>query len=74
MNKIPVSFKLNGNQYTGTLDEVYGAGGTTWHLMVNGYYCGRLRKSGEAWYFDENKFGGGQLLDYFIEVVMAWYG
>lgn len=74
MVKIPVSFTLNDTQYTGTLDEVAGAGGNVWHLMVNGYYCGRLRKTADAWYFDENKFGGGELVDYFAQVVVAWYG
>jgi hypothetical protein len=74
MVKIPVTFILKGAHYTGALDDVAGAGGNVWHLMVNNFYCGRLRRAEDAWYFDENKFGGGELVDYFAQVVVAWYG
>jgi hypothetical protein len=38
MNKIPVTIAYEGKEYTGTLDEVAGAGASTWHLMIENYY------------------------------------
>jgi hypothetical protein len=73
MNKIPVAFKLGGKEYSGTLDEVAGAGADVWHLMVDSYYWGRLRKAGEVWYFDESKPAVSHLVDHFAAVVIAWY-
>jgi hypothetical protein len=71
MNCIPVCFIYNDKIYKGTLDEVHGAGSNVFHLMVGGYYCGRLRWSEflKGWAFDENKFGAGELVDFFGEFV-----
>lgn len=71
MNKIPITFKLNGKEYRGTLDPVFGAGSNMWYLMVDKYYWGRLRLVGDKWYFDENKPRVAHLVDYFGDVVIA---
>jgi hypothetical protein len=73
MNKIPVTFTYQGTEYKGTLDEVAGAGANTWHLMVNGYYWGRLRRAGDSWIFDDNKHQVGVLVDHFAATLIAWY-
>lgn len=73
MNKIPVSFELEGLKYVGTLDEVAGAGADVWHLLVQGYYWGRLRKANDQWYFDESNRKVAHLVDHFAAVVIAWY-
>ncbi len=64
----------DGKQIKGTLDEVMGAGGNTWHLMVDKYYWGRLRMVNDQWFFDENKPAVGHLVDHFAVVVIAWHG
>jgi hypothetical protein len=53
---------------------VAGAGGGVWHLMVNGYYWGRLRLISDRWFFDESKYNVGHLVDHFAATVTAWYG
>ncbi len=73
MKKIPVSFQLNGEQYAGTLEEVAGAGGGVWHLMVDNFYWGRLRRVDDQWYFDESNRQVGELKDHFVATVIAWY-
>jgi hypothetical protein len=73
MTKIPVVFKYQEKEYKGTLDEVAGANTNTWHLMIDNYYWGRLRKVGEDWMFDESKYKVGDLRDYFAGVVISWY-
>jgi hypothetical protein len=52
---------------------VLGAGQNHWHLMVDNFYWGRLRRVGDEWYFDENKPRIGHLVDYFVAVVIAWH-
>ena len=71
MDKIPVTFQHDGRQYRGSLDPVFGAGGNTWHLMVDRYYWGCLRLVDNKWYFDENKERVGHLVDYFSDVAIA---
>lgn len=73
MNKIPVTFEYEGKEFSGTLDEVAGAGADYWHLTVNKHYWGRLRKVGETWFFDESKWKVAHLVDHFAAVVIAWY-
>jgi hypothetical protein len=72
---IPVSFEFDGKKYVGYLSEVRGAGSDAgeWHLMVNNFYWGRLRKVKDEWFFDESKWAVGHLKDYFAAVVAAWY-
>jgi hypothetical protein len=73
MTKIPVSFNYNELLVSGTLDEVAGAGSNVWHLMVNSFYWGRLRRVGHNWFFDDNKHQVGGLVDHFAATVIAWY-
>lgn len=73
MDKIPVEFDFEGRKVKGTLDATAGAGGNVWHLMVENYYWGRLRKAGDAWYFDESKWKVADQIDHFAAVVIAWY-
>ncbi len=49
---ISISFKHEGAEYNGILSPVHGASGETWNLMINKYYCGRLRKYNSNWVFD----------------------
>ena len=65
---IPIQFEFEGKQYSGSLDPVCGAGGTTWYLMINKYYYGRLRMSDLGWVFD-GEFQ--HLSNYFGECVIA---
>ena len=73
MNKIPVTITYEGKSYTGSLDEVAGAGASTWHLMIENYYWGRLRKVGDEWMFDESKYKVSEWTDYLAGVVISWY-
>jgi hypothetical protein len=50
--RIPISFEHEGIHYSGNLDPVSGAGGNTWHLMINQRYHGRLRRNDRGWVFD----------------------
>lgn len=53
MNKIPVTFTHEGKEYSGTLDQVQGVGATSvYHLMIDRFYWGRLRRYNESWVFD----------------------
>jgi len=70
---IPVTFEYEGKQYSGYFSEVLGVGRDHWHLMVDKFYWGRLRRVGDQWFFDENKPRIGHLVDYFAEVIIAWY-
>jgi hypothetical protein len=73
MDKISVTFKLDGKEYSGTLDHVAGAGNSVWHLMVDEFYWGRLRLSNGQWFFDESILGVGNQIDHFAATVIAWY-
>jgi hypothetical protein len=68
---IPINFEHEGKQYSGSLDPVSGAGGNTWHLMIDTRYYGRLRLNDRGWFFDGDKFKG--LAEYFGERVIAWH-
>jgi hypothetical protein len=75
MEKIPIKFDYKGKHYDGTFDLVHGAGGNTWHLMINKYYCGRLRLTADGeWFFDSaqgDEFK--ELTDYFAQYMVAWH-
>lgn len=73
MEKIPVTFKLDGKEYTGTLDEIAGAGNRWWHLTVNDHYWGRLRLVNGEWHFDESNRKVSHLKDDFATLLIAWY-
>ena len=54
---IPVTMNYNDQQYDGILTKVAGSGNTsTFHLMIDNYYYGRLRYSEfqKRWVFDRN--------------------
>ena len=70
---IPVTFEFEGKQYHGAFSEVLGVGRDHWHLMVDKFYWGQLRRVGDTWFFDENKQRVGHLVDYFADVIIAWY-
>jgi hypothetical protein len=73
MEKIPVTFKYEGQEIKATLDTISGAGGGWWHLMVEGHYWGRLRRVGDSWAFDSSKFDLSHMVDHFAAIVIAWY-
>lgn len=74
MNKIPVTFTHNQKQYSGTLSKVQGAGDTsTFHLEIDGYYKGRLRRYNDTWVFDSNS-GMEDIAEVLGEYVIAWEG
>jgi hypothetical protein len=66
-DKIPITFEHEGNKYSGSLDPICGAGGNTWHLMIDKFYYGRLRLNDRGWFFDGEKFK--DLANYFGEYV-----
>ena len=73
MDKIPISFDYQGKHYSGYFVPVHGAGANVWYLMIDNYYCGRLRLTeNQEWAFDANKFGAEELTDYFADVIIAW--
>jgi hypothetical protein len=59
MEKIPVEFNHQGNIVKGFLQAVCGAGASVWHLMVDGFYYGRLRIANDRWVLDTNKRSTG---------------
>ena len=53
MDKVPITFAHEGQQYSGTLDQVQGAGASNvWHLTIGKSYKGRLRRYNDSWAFD----------------------
>lgn len=53
MDKIPITLTHEGKEYSGSLDQVQGAGGNSvYHLMIDKYYKGRLRRYNDTWVFD----------------------
>lgn len=87
--KIPVSFTHNGEEYKGYFESVIGGGALMFHLNVNGYYIGQMfmaeisDKPGEVVQPKDKKYGLrfysqkgdlDYLADYFISVVLEWYG
>lgn len=77
MNKIPITFTHEGKEYSGTLDEVFGAASAkTWHLTIDKRYWGKLRHNDRGWFFDPTPHdpwleGFAQM---FGERVELWYG
>ena len=76
MNKISITFTHEGKEYKGTLDEVHGAAGRTWHLMIDKYYYGPLLFVNDKFVFhpqlDENKWMK-EFEGYFGEVITLYY-
>ena len=72
MDHIPVSFDYKGKHYSGSLDEVAGAGAMVWHLMIGNYYRGRFTYM-DKWIFFSNDKMFEDMADYFGEVVTLWY-
>lgn len=74
--EIPVTFTHNKKEYKGHLSEVKGAGGHCWHLMINKRYCGQLLYNDAGWAFwppPKVEFMK-EFEDYFVSVVVGWYG
>lgn len=70
-DKIPITFEYAGEQFSGSLDAVFGAGGNTWYLMINKFYYGRLRINERGWFFDGKHFN--ELADFFGDYMIAWH-
>lgn len=75
---IPISFTCRGIAYKGELAEVSGMGGTTWHLMIDRYYWGSVRLlESRGFVFHGNPpadaAGFNEMLEYFEQVIVAWY-
>ena len=74
MGKVPITFEHEGQHYSGTLDSVQGTGASlTWHLTIDKYYWGQLRRYNESWVFDPTPKNESmaQLADYFGEQVVT---
>lgn len=72
MKDIRVSFTIHNRQYNGFLSAVHGAADVDiYFLMINNFYCGRLRFANDRWVFDTNKISQGWevLAGYFGECV-----
>jgi hypothetical protein len=52
---LPVAFTHQEKEFLGELQPVHGAGASVYHLMIDGYYYGRLRQANEKWVLDTNK-------------------
>jgi hypothetical protein len=75
MEDIPVSFDYKGKHYEGFLSEVTGGGGSTWHLMIDKYYCGALHWTPYRGFWFSSQTGEFEdIADYFSEVVIAATG
>lgn len=76
--KIPVEFELNGKTYRGHFKPVSGRGNTCWYLNVNDYYWGNMDyypQRGFRFTYTSDKLKGlEQHEQYFIDVIIAWYG
>ena len=75
MLSFPISFECNGKQYTGEFSQVSGSGGTTtFYLMINNFYCGRLRNDAVSWIFDTTpKTKDFETLgEFFGNYIIAW--
>jgi hypothetical protein len=72
---IPVTFTYQGKDYSGELSDVHGGGTHHYHLMVQGFYWGRLRFANGEWVFDENPVSMGleKMADYFGSVVVSYH-
>ncbi|MES2648087.1 MAG: hypothetical protein V4717_14515 [Bacteroidota bacterium] len=76
---IPVMFNFQGNKIAGVLSEIFGSGqesSSVFHLMVQSFYYGRLRKTNASWVFDPSP-GYNSLIsytDYFGKAVEAFSG
>lgn len=78
MDKMRVTFELNAKSYSGFFSKVSGSGSTaTFHLIVDGFYWGRLRFSelNNSWCFDPTPKTKGleKLADEFGDFIIAWY-
>jgi hypothetical protein len=51
MKGIEVSFTHEGKTYAGTIGYVFGMGEHSWHLYINGFYCGILTRPNGQWIF-----------------------
>lgn len=76
MDKIPITFEYEGKEYKGTLDQVAGAAGKTWHLMIDNFYWGKLRLNDNGWFFDATPKNESMtsMAYYFGEYITLWYG
>lgn len=77
MDIIPITFTSEGNTHTGTFNKIAGAGSTAvFHLMIDNYYCGRLRMAGDNWFFDPTPKTEPfkTLAEEFGNYVVAWVG
>jgi len=75
MDPVLITFDHQGKHYKGQLVPVMGAGSSNeFHLMIDNYYCGRLRYS-DRWVFDPTPKTDSfvELTEYFGEYVTAWY-
>lgn len=76
MDPVLIAFDHQGKYYKGQFAPVMGAGGSSvFHLMIDNYYCGRLRYT-DRWVFDPTPKTGSfvELTEYFGDYVTAWYG
>lgn len=76
MERIPVSFDHKGKKFTGYFTKLSGSGaGSNWQLYDDkNFYRGVLDlQEKRGWVFHEQKPELAYLVDYFADVVTAWY-
>lgn len=87
LDEIPVTFTYKDKEYKGYFTKVMGAGSSgMFHLTVNGSHWGELwyitgspdinglHAVPEGWRFASNQHPDlEKLIDYFSDVVVAWY-
>lgn len=67
---IPLTFTYQGKEYSGTLEQVMGAGDSAhFHLMIDNKYYGQLFYTPTGWRFYESF---PELAEYFGSVVVSW--
>jgi hypothetical protein len=75
VEEIPVIFTYNNREYRGVFSNVFGAGGAhVWHLSVDRYHRGELHYSdSKGWIFHSRSWLLADLVDYFSQLILAWY-
>jgi hypothetical protein len=54
MERISIEFTVQDKTLKGFLNAVSGSGVGMYHLIIDGYYYGRVRKYNDSWVFDGN--------------------
>lgn len=75
MDEIPIKFELHGKPYEGQFYKFILPGNvTSWALRINSIFRGSLQYDKDiGWIFFEEQYYFGELKDFFVEYLIAWY-